>query len=143
MSDPAPPRSFAGPPGFAEVADGPLLLFDGGCRFCRSAVRFMQCRHGGGRRLRFASLQSDVGRAALVRHGFPADYLDSVVLIEEGRPYTESTASWRVGRYLAWPWRAAVYGRLLPKPLRDQAYAWVSKNRGWLPGPGGLCAVHL
>lgn len=120
------------------ASDRPLVLFDGNCPFCRSSVRFMQC-HRGPVPLRFAALQSPVGRAALVKHGFPPDYLDSVVLIEGGRAYVESTAAWRMGRYLAWPWNAAAWGRFVPKPWRDAAYHWVSDHRGGLPGPGKLC----
>ena len=120
-------------------SDAPLVLFDGQCHFCRSSVRFMQCHRGSGPQLRFASLQSDVGRAALVGHGFPADYLESVVLIEDGVAYTESTAAWRMGRYLSWPWNAAALGRLVPRSWRDAAYHWVSDHRSGLRGPGCLC----
>jgi predicted DCC family thiol-disulfide oxidoreductase YuxK len=55
--------------------------------------------------------------------------LDSVVLIENGRLYQQSTAALRILRHLggAWP---LLYGFIfLPAFFRDWVYAGIAKNR--------------
>lgn len=115
-----------------------LVLFDGDCGFCTRSTDFAK-RHLRRSDVAFAALSSDTGRAALTAHGFPADYANSVVVIENGRAYTESAATLRLASKLRWPWRAATLGRLIPRPLRDGAYRWVARNRGKLSRAGGVC----
>ncbi|HEX8323253.1 MAG TPA: DCC1-like thiol-disulfide oxidoreductase family protein [Tepidisphaeraceae bacterium] len=117
-----------------------LVLYDGDCGFCTASADFAK-RHLRDADVRFAPLASDVGRAALKAHGFAADYAESVVVIEGGRAYTESAATLRLARHLRWPWRAAVWGKIIPSPLRDAAYRWVARHRGKFPGGGGVCSV--
>ena len=116
-----------------------LVLYDGGCGFCRASAAFAAGRL---RRTdtRFAALASDEGRAALRAYGFPADYDRSVVVIDAGSAYTESTAAWRLANRLRWPWRLLALGRLVPRPPRDAAYRWIARHRGRLPG-GGVCTL--
>ena len=86
------------------MADGPVVLFDGTCNLCNGAVQFILDHERGGA-LRFAALQSGAGGALLERaagveaarallagasgDGDP----DSVVLVEDDRAYTHSTAA--------------------------------------------------
>ncbi|MGQ7276390.1 thiol-disulfide oxidoreductase DCC family protein [Brevibacillus thermoruber] len=112
-----PPRSEA------------ILLFDGVCNLCHGAVRFIIPRDPSGR-IRFASLQSETGRRLLARHGFPADELRTVVLIEGDSLYTRSDAMLRVGRKLNgwWPLLSSL-GLVIPRPVRDCVYDWIARNR--------------
>lgn len=118
----------------------PLLLYDGTCGFCHGSVRFF-LRHERSSRLRFAALDSPIGRAELVRHGIPPDFGRSVVLIENGQAYLYSTAVVRVAKYLALPWRLVSLGWWIPRPLRDAAYRLVARYRYLLAGKVEACEL--
>ncbi|KAA9338143.1 thiol-disulfide oxidoreductase DCC family protein [Hymenobacter busanensis] len=125
-------------------ADSPTILFDGVCNLCHWLVQFIIERDPTAR-FQFASLQSEAGRQ-LLPAGLNADAqnLDTVVLVENGRVYTHSTAVLRILRQLAGPWRWLSVGIVLPAFLRDAAYRLVARNRYrwfgkqescWLPTP--------
>ncbi|MNC52636.1 hypothetical protein D3C75_1019930 [compost metagenome] len=57
------------------------------------------------------------------------DRLDTVVLLEHGRCYTESSAVLRIARRLRFPWPAAYGLILIPRPLRNAVYRVVARNR--------------
>ncbi|MGN7468678.1 thiol-disulfide oxidoreductase DCC family protein [Brevibacillus sp. SAFN-007a] len=106
-----------------------LLLFDGVCHLCNSAVRFILKRDPSGS-ITFASLQSETAQHILSRYSYDQSGLPSVVLIAHGRLYTKSDAILRVTRKLSGAWPLCFYlGRLIPRPVRDFAYDWVAKNR--------------
>ncbi len=112
----------------ANLSGGPVLLFDGVCNLCNSSVDFI-IRHDPDGVVKFASLQSKEGRQLLDRAGLPADYDASLVLIEGSRFSTTSEAALRVARYLDAPWSWASVFRVVPTPIRDGVYRWISRNR--------------
>ena len=57
----------------------PVVLFDGVCNLCNGAVNLALDWDPKGH-LRFAALQSDVGRALLEKNGRKADDISSIVL---------------------------------------------------------------
>ena len=105
-----------------------VVLFDGVCNLCQWSVRFIIARDRRGA-FRFAALQSHEGRALLAAHGATAALPDSIVLLEDGRAYTESTAVLRIARQLdgAWPLLYALVA--VQRPLRDALYRIVARNR--------------
>lgn len=113
--------------------DEPILLFDGVCNLCNSAVRFVMERDRAAS-LRFASLQSDAGRALLARFGplptdVPGGSPATIVLIEDGRAFTRSDAALRVAGHMRAPWPWLGFLRLVPRGLRDRVYDFVSRRR--------------
>jgi predicted DCC family thiol-disulfide oxidoreductase YuxK len=106
----------------------PLVLYDGLCNLCVGTVWSVIARDAR-QRVRFASMQSPVGRQLLARFGLPGDDLKTFVLVEAGRHFTRSTAALRTARYLdgAWPWLYALI--VVPRPIRDAVYDWVARNR--------------
>lgn len=105
----------------------PVVIFDGVCNLCNATVDFL-IRNDRTGTILFSSFQSNVGRALLSEHGvFTAP--ETVYFIEDGVLYVESTAILRLTRYLPWTWRWMLLGRLIPRPLRDRFYRWVSRNR--------------
>ena len=93
------------------IETGALLLFDGTCGFCARSVQFVLQREHRRRTLRFASLDSSIGRE--VRAQYPElDGVDSVIWIEAGstekdyRLYVRSEAVFRVLKYLGGVWTA-------------------------------------
>ena len=123
--------------------DAPVLLYDGACGFCARSVRFVLARDREGGALRFATLQGPVGAAA--HRARPAlAGIDSVVWYEPaaGRVLVRSEAALAVLRYLGGPWRAlAAVGALVPRPVRDAAYALVARNRHRLAGSADGCLL--
>ena len=107
---------------------GPLVLFDGVCRFCNASVNFI-IDHDRRGRVRFAALQSAAGQEVLRRFGLPTAGFDSLVLVEGGRCYTRSGAALRIARWLDgfWPVLSALI--MLPPVLRDGAYDLLARNR--------------
>lgn len=126
-----------------EAAGGPVLLYDGVCGFCNWGVQ-LALRHDRRRRLRFASLQSDYGRAALARHP-ELGGIDSVVLLEGSgeteSAYARSEAALRVAKYLGGAWRLFLVFRLVPRPLRDLLYDLFARHRYRLFGKHDACLL--
>lgn len=107
----------------------PIVLFDGVCNLCEGLVRWLIPRDPHAR-LRFAALQSPVGRALLARHGRDPDALDSVVLIDGEGAHVRSEAALRIAAVLGGPWRwLAAALRVVPRPLRDAGYDWIARHR--------------
>jgi predicted DCC family thiol-disulfide oxidoreductase YuxK len=114
----------------------PVLLYDGLCGFCNKTVQFI-LRFDKRKTMMFAALQSDYGKAVVLRHPELAN-LDSLVFVEPGlgadgeRVFARSDGALRVARYLGGLWRLALVGLIIPRPLRDYLYDQFAKRRyGW------------
>ena len=117
-----------------------VILFDGVCNFCNSAVNFAIKRDKKST-LKFAPLQSAEAHALLASYELPPVDMKSFVFIENGRSYTRSTAALKVCRYLNsfWP---LMYGFIIvPKFLRDGIYNWIAKNRYRWFGKKEVCMI--
>jgi predicted DCC family thiol-disulfide oxidoreductase YuxK len=117
-----------------------VVLFDGVCNLCNTAVQFLIARDPNAR-LKFASLQSEAGRTLLASHRLPRDYRGSLVLIQDGRAYIESDAALRLTVYLSWPWSLLRMCRWLPRVVRDAVYRLIAKHRYQWFGRSTTCAV--
>ena len=74
-----------------------IILFDGVCNFCNGSVNFIIERDPAGY-FKFAPLQSEIGEKLLSEHGIDKTVTDSVVLIEDDKAYTHSTAALQIAR---------------------------------------------
>jgi predicted DCC family thiol-disulfide oxidoreductase YuxK len=124
-----------------------ILLFDGTCGFCAKSVQFVLSRERRRRTLRFAALQSTLGRDVQQRHPELAN-VDSVIWFEpaaDDQPesvHVRSDASLRALRYLGGPWSSlAVAGRLVPPFVRDAVYDLIAKHRHRLVRPDASCLL--
>lgn len=124
------------------MIDSHIILFDGVCNFCCASVQFIIARDPHGY-FKFASQQSDTGRALLEKAGLPLT-METFVLIEDGTTYTRSAAGLKVAARLTFPWPLCSVGWIIPAFLRDAAYRWIAKNRYrwfgqkeacWIPTP--------
>jgi predicted DCC family thiol-disulfide oxidoreductase YuxK len=106
----------------------PVVLFDGECNLCNHSVNFVIDRDPRGH-FRFASSQSDVGQALLARHGLRDAALTGVVLLQDGRAFTGSSAALRIARGLRAPWSLLSWLLVVPRPIRDFVYGVVARNR--------------
>ena len=111
------------------TSDTPVILFDGVCNLCNGWVDFVIRRDPNGA-IRFAALQSPEGAAVLKRVGLPSDYLDTLVLIEDGgRIRSASTGVLETLRNLQWPWPLLYFLIIVPAPIRNFVYRKVAKAR--------------
>src|SRR4051812_16838157 len=100
-----------------------VILFDGVCNVCNAAVDFL-LRHDRQNKFQFASLQSEVGKMLVKEHGIvqnlsPTDFLSTIVVIDDGKPFIFSAAIFKIGSYLGWPWRLVMFFRILPPRITD------------------------
>ena len=105
-----------------------VVLFDGVCHLCDGAVRFILKREKSAN-LYFAPLQSETGKDLLLKHGYPESYLDGLVLIENSRPYDQSSACLRIAGKLKFPWNLFFLCLVIPKPIRDVLYSIIARYR--------------
>lgn len=77
---------------------------------------------------RYASLQSKTGQRLLEEHG-QADDLSTLILVEEGKAYSKSSAALRIARRLSGLWPVLSTLLVIPRPLRDIVYNGVAKRR--------------
>jgi predicted DCC family thiol-disulfide oxidoreductase YuxK len=119
---------------------GPILLFDGVCNFCNGAINFV-IAHDPAARFRFASLQSDAGRALLRQHGLGELPISTMVLIDGGKVHLDSEGVLRTAQRLGGAFALLVPFLLVPRPLRDFAYRAFARNRYRLFGRSEVCLV--
>ena len=118
-----------------------MVLFDGLCGLCNHWVDFILARDRAGT-FRFAALQSAAGRALLERHGLPADYAESVLLVHDDRVAHRSEAVLRILRALGAPWAGlALALTLVPRGLRDRVYDVIAKRRTRWFGRRAACRL--
>jgi predicted DCC family thiol-disulfide oxidoreductase YuxK len=117
-----------------------ILLFDGVCNSCEAIVRFVM-RNDPARRVRFARLQSDAGRALLRERGMAVDALNTLVVVHGPRTYAFSAAAFELVRVLGWPWKAFAAFSVLPVGLTDAVYRLYARNRYRLFGRSESCRV--
>ena len=131
--------------GTADNQTHPVLLYDGVCGLCDKLVQFTLPRDRRGV-LRYAALQSDLGRAVLERHGKDPDDLDTLaVVVDRGTPkerlLVRSRAALFVASTFGGPWRLLGAFRIVPAFLLDLAYRGVAKIRYRLFGKLDACQL--
>ena len=116
-----------------------VVLFDGVCNFCNGAVNFI-IRHDGEKKFKFAPLQSEIGGQMQAKYGISKD-VDSIILVENDKAYTHSTAGLRVAKGLGGIWSIAYVFIIVPAFIRDWAYRLFAKNRYRLFGRQDACML--
>lgn len=117
-----------------------IVVFDSQCLLCNSWVQFL-LKHDHQGRIRFASIQSEVGHRMLARAGLQLDGLATLLVEDKGRTWQHTAAILRVLHALGWPWRLAWLGWLIPAPLRDSMYRLVARNRYRIFGRAETCLL--
>ena len=116
----------------------PIIFFDGVCNFCNFWVNFILKRDKK-RYFRFAPLQGET--AAKMLAGISKDKYDSVILFENEKQYTGSTAVLRISRKLDGGWKLIYALIIIPGIIRDPLYKLIANNRYKLFGKKDACMV--
>ena len=117
----------------------PILLYDGVCALCNWAVKLV-LRFDRRGTMKFAPLDSPIGRSLLARH--PAlTTVDSIVLVSGTRASVRSTAVLEIARYLGGVWKLFAVGYLIPREIRDSLYDVVAYWRYRFFGKHATCPL--
>ena len=128
------------PDGSNTSEPGGLVIFDGVCNLCEASVNFI-IRHDKDGVFRFVPSQSELGAALQQRYGVNTASLDTVVLIRDGRLYTESDAGVRIAAAFDGPWRLLGLARWVPRPMRNWVYRRIANNRYAWFGRKEVCLI--
>lgn len=118
----------------------PVILFDGVCNFCNYWVQFT-LRRNRNQNLRFAPLQGEAAKQLLSQHGISSTPLQSVILLDNGKVYTQSSAALRICRHLRGGWKLAYGLIIIPRFIRDFVYNIIARNRYHWFGKKDTCMV--
>jgi len=118
----------------------PIILFDGVCNLCNGALQFV-IRHDKDEKFLFAALQSSFGQQLLQRHQLPSQQLDSVILLQDEKVYTKSTAALKVAHQLNGASKLMYFFIIVPKFIRDGVYGWIASHRYKWFGKTNECMI--
>jgi predicted DCC family thiol-disulfide oxidoreductase YuxK len=109
--------------------DKKIILFDGVCNLCNSAVQFV-IKHDKNDVFRFAAIQSDLGKEILKHIGIDSKNIDSIVLYEPGVAYYyKSDAALEIARNLGGFFNLGTIFKIIPTIIRNQLYDYIAQNR--------------
>lgn len=116
-----------------------IVLFDGVCNFCNDSVNFI-IRHDRDNKFKFATLQSEIGQEFRRKYSIGED-VDSIVLIEDGKAFTHSTAGLRIAKALGGIWALGYVFVIVPAVIRDWFYKLFAKYRYSIFGKKEVCMI--
>jgi len=118
-----------------------IILFDGVCILCNSAVIFI-IKHDSKDVFRFVSFQSDLGQEIIRHIGADVSKIDSIVWYKPGVAYhCKSDAVLKIIEQFEGIWIALRVLTIIPSFLRDFLYDFVAKNRYRWFGKRESCIV--
>jgi predicted DCC family thiol-disulfide oxidoreductase YuxK len=115
-----------------------IILFDGVCNFCNNSVNFI-IGQDKNNYFKFTPLQSEIGQEFVKK--FDLHEIDSVILVENDKAYTHSTAALKIAKTLGGIWSLAYAFIIVPKFIRDFFYKLFAKNRYKLFGKKDECMI--
>ncbi|HLA55385.1 MAG TPA: thiol-disulfide oxidoreductase DCC family protein [Flavobacterium sp.] len=121
--------------------DKKIILFDGVCNLCNSAVQFI-IRHDKKDQFRFAALQSEIGIAILKHIGVNPANIDSIVLYEQNVAYYyKADAVIEIAKNIGGIYSLLSVFRISPASFRNWIYDYIAKNRYKWYGKRESCMI--
>jgi len=106
-----------------------VILFDGVCNLCNSAVNKIIV-HDKKNSFLFTSLQSETGQHICRELGIDTKKIDSMILYESSLAYfIKSTAALKIMNELSGLWSLTKILWILPEDFRNWVYDIIAKNR--------------
>jgi predicted DCC family thiol-disulfide oxidoreductase YuxK len=106
----------------------PIIFFDGVCNLCNASVGLI-IRNDSKGVFRFATLQANLLEEYSLTRPTSNDNFDSVLLLENGRLFSHSTAALRIAKRLSFPYPLFYALMLFPRFFRDWVYLHIAKRR--------------
>jgi predicted DCC family thiol-disulfide oxidoreductase YuxK len=118
-----------------------IILFDGVCNLCESAVQFV-IHHDKKDVFRFVSLQSDLGQQILKHIGINPSNIDSIILYQPGIAYYyKSSAALEISKSIGGFFHLGTIFKIIPARIRNNLYDYIAKNRYKWYGKKESCMV--
>lgn len=89
----------------------------------------------------FCALQSESGQKILQDLGYQQIELYTLVILHDGKIYTESNAVLTTLKILGGIWTLFLVFRMIPTTIRDSAYRLFARNRYRLFGKKDACRI--
>lgn len=106
-----------------------IILFDGYCNLCSSAVQFIIKRDKKDV-FRFASLQGETGKKLTAERNIDTTEIDSILLIVPGVAYyVKSEAALKIAKHLGGLWQIMYVFIWVPSKISDIVYDFIARNR--------------
>jgi predicted DCC family thiol-disulfide oxidoreductase YuxK len=122
------------------MEEAPVILFDGVCNFCNYWVNFA-IKRDRKKKLRFTSLQGETAKQLLPQYNINTTSLSSVIFIDKGVAFTQSSAAIRICKYLDGGWKLFYGLMIIPKFIRDFFYNVIARNRYRWFGKKETCMI--
>ena len=122
--------------------DKHIILFDGVCNLCDSAVQLV-IKNDTKDLYRFAALQSTIGQELLKTRGVHQNKVDSIVLIIPGQAYFfKADAALEIASNLKGGYKILGFLRkIIPSALSNVVYDFIAKNRYKWYGKKEACMI--
>lgn len=121
--------------------DKKIILFDGVCNLCNSAVQ-MIIKHDTKDIFRFVALQSDLGQKIIQHLGIDVQKIDSIILYQPGFAYYfKSEAALEIAKNLGGIFYFATLFSILPTSFNNYIYDYIAKNRYKWYGKKEACLI--
>jgi predicted DCC family thiol-disulfide oxidoreductase YuxK len=118
-----------------------VILFDGVCNLCDSAVQFV-IKHDKKDVFRFVALQSELGQEILKHIGINPKNIDSIILYEPGIAYYyKSAAALQIAKNLGGFLHFGTIFKIIPTGISNQLYDYIAKNRYKWYGKKEQCMI--
>ncbi|MBA4320936.1 MAG: thiol-disulfide oxidoreductase [Flavobacterium sp.] len=118
-----------------------IILFDGVCNLCDSAVQFV-IKHDKKDVFRFVALQSELGQKILKHIGINQKNIDSIILYEPGIAYYyKSAAALQIAKNLGGFLHFGTIFKIIPTGISNQLYDYIAKNRYKWYGKKEQCMI--
>lgn len=121
--------------------DKQIILFDGLCNLCNTAVNFVIVRDKSDL-FRFVALQSELGQEITTYIGIDTRKTDSIILyIPQKAYYYKSQAALKIAVHLGGLFPLTAIFQLVPDFISDWIYDYVAKNRYRWFGKKDSCMI--
>jgi predicted DCC family thiol-disulfide oxidoreductase YuxK len=118
-----------------------IILFDGVCNLCDSAVQFV-IKYDKKDVFRFVALQSELGQEILKHIGINPSNIDSVILYEPGIAYYyKSAAALQIAKNLGGLMHFGTIFKIIPTGISNHLYDYIAKNRYKWYGKKEQCMI--
>ncbi len=117
-----------------------IILFDGVCNFCNSAVNIV-IKNDQKSVFKFAAQQSVIGTTLLAKCNITESNINSIVLIQEDQAYFKMDAIIHICELLSgWP-RIFIILKYLPISFGNYFYTLIANNRYSIFGKRNECMI--
>jgi predicted DCC family thiol-disulfide oxidoreductase YuxK len=121
--------------------DKKIILFDGVCNLCDSAVQRI-IKHDTKDVFRFVALQSDLGQKIIKHLGIDTQKTDSIILYQPGFAYYyKSEAALEIAKNLSGLFYFAAIFSIFPIAFNNYIYDYIAKNRYKWYGKKETCLI--